>query len=57
MRERPITSSKGDGNMDSGLAADYAAFDGKFAALEAAPKLEDRRAMAIELARVRLTGR
>ena len=50
-QERPAASSDaGTGNsIAPGLAADYAAFDLKFAAMEAAPTLEKRRALAVKL--------
>jgi hypothetical protein len=42
-------SNQTNGGIDAGLADAFAEFDMKFAAMEAAPKLEDRRAMALKL--------
>jgi hypothetical protein len=43
------SGSATNGGIDAGLADAFAEFDMKFAAMEAAPKLEDRRAMALKL--------
>jgi hypothetical protein len=44
VQERPAAAISTNSGIDPALAADYAAFDLKFAAMEAAPTLEKRRA-------------
>jgi len=48
-RHRASNDGSTNSGIDPALAADYAQFDLKFAAMEAAPTLEKRRALAVKL--------